>query len=177
MIPYTVVSRIAELQNKWITLLGERVLDENRNILDYWRVKRADSVIVIPSIGGKIVPPKNFYRHGIGEFTYDFPGGRICAPDTPCSSAIKALERELGIQKDAIVSINHINEQGWFVDSSFSSQKVYAFEAKLSPVVCFDLEMDIFQQLVDRNSIIDILETLQCLQCRHALLEWFFKTR
>jgi len=172
MIPYKVISRIAELKNQWIALIGERVLDEYGQSIDYWRVERADSVIVIPFIGEKIIIPKLYYRHGIGDVTYDFPGGRIDGENTPIATAFMVLERELGVQRDAIVSIEPLNQKGWFVDSSFSTQKVYAFEAILSDNAPLIQKMVACKELIGKDEISNIFEKLHCLQCRHALLEW-----
>ena len=104
------ISPLARLSNEWITLIGERIEDENGELLDYWRVERADSVIVIPVINDTIILPKPYYRHGVGGTTYDFPGGRIVSSETPLQAAFRILDKELSVKSDHVASIHSINQ-------------------------------------------------------------------
>ncbi len=172
MKPYKVINLLARLSNKWISLVGERVQDENGELLDYWRVERADSVIVIPVINDTIILPKPVYRHGAGETTYDFPGGRINDQETPLQAAFRILEKELSIKSCDVKDIHPINQNGWLVDSSFSNQNVFAFNADLQKSTILDRDLIRLQEPTNRQGVLKILELLVCIQCRHALLEW-----
>jgi hypothetical protein len=41
------LERFVEIRSSWVTLIGEKLQDEQQRILDYWRVEKADSVIII----------------------------------------------------------------------------------------------------------------------------------
>ena len=174
MEPYKVLQPLARLNNKWVTLIGERVEDENGKLLDYWRVERPDSVIVIPIFNEKILLPRAYYRHGIGDLTHDFPGGRIDGNDTTSAQAAgRVLERELKINKNDVQSLKPINIEGWILDSSFSNQRVYAFEAILQNEVALGKDLIFTWEPATSEGVFKIMKLLHCLQCRHALLEWF----
>ena len=42
------INRFVTIQSKWVTILGENVLDSEDNQLEYWRVEKDDSVIIFP---------------------------------------------------------------------------------------------------------------------------------
>lgn len=46
--PWQVQDRFLELHSRWMTLLGEHWLDAQGQRLEYWRIEKADSVIVLP---------------------------------------------------------------------------------------------------------------------------------
>jgi hypothetical protein len=88
---WTTLSEITKLSTPWFTLFGERLVlqdpssnDKNKNnnnnkIMDYWRVERADSVVVMmihPKFNA-ILLPQPIYRPGIKRATLDFCGGRV----------------------------------------------------------------------------------------------------
>lgn len=169
---YKLLNEIVEIKNPWVHLFGERVVDENGRQLDYWRVERPDSVLVIPFTGNDIFLPPPFYRHGAGCETYDFPGGRV-NPDIDLEdSALAVLEKELGIKKNAVGRLDPINQQGWLVDSSFSTQRVYGFSAFIPRETDVAPDLIGMREPVNTEGIKNILDRLVCLQCRHALLEW-----
>lgn len=44
---WQLIDTIVEIKSPWVTLIGERIKDDQDNILDYWRVEKEDSVIVV----------------------------------------------------------------------------------------------------------------------------------
>jgi hypothetical protein len=167
---WRVLESLMVMKNRWISLIGERLLDNKGNQLDYWRVERCDSVIILPIHQNVFILPKSEYRPGVGMRTHDFPGGRHEKCREPLQSAHLILERELGIVSADIQTISLINDKPWFVDSSFSSQKLHVFEAILKDEALIDPgRVDICCPV---NQTESLLNMLVCMQCRCALLEW-----
>jgi len=125
------LSRFLEIKSPWLTLIGEKLQDHQNQILDYWRVEKADSVIVIPIQNHWVFLPVPVYRPGIGKTTLDFPGGRLPQGISPEAGAIAILQKELNIQPEDIAKLTTINSKPWYINSSFSNQKLYGFVAQL----------------------------------------------
>lgn len=163
--------QFAELRSPWARLLGERWQDREGRVLDYWRVERADSVIILPIQNGEMLLPQPQFRPGLKTQTWDFPGGRVQGElDT---SAEGILTKELGIPPSAIVQLIPLNREGWAVNSSFSNQKLYGYVARL------DTQSQLNPGLIgERWPIAPLdwnhcLRRLTCLQCRAVLWEAF----
>ena len=41
------LQKFVEISSPWVTLIGEKLRDPHGQILDYWRVEKNDSVIII----------------------------------------------------------------------------------------------------------------------------------
>ena len=163
---------IVSIKNKWLTVFGERLADENNQPITYWRVERPDSIIVIPFHNDNILLPKPYYRRGIDQFTYDFPGGRYNPEISHEEAAYGIIERELGVVKKDIIELLPINKIGWAVDSSFSTQNLYVFEAHIQKNTTLDSDNVDNSIPVTRSGFCTLLDQLSCLQCRCALLQW-----
>lgn len=161
--------RFAELTTPWFTLIGEHIQTDNE-ILDYWRVEKVDSVIVLPIQEDRILLPPTSYRPGVSTETLDFPGGRCPDSQRREEAAWHILERELGIEINTIASLQPLNSQGWLVNSSFSNQKVYGFIAHLHAGSVPNLG-SVYS--ADPPGVKTLLRNLSCLQCRMVLLEWW----
>ncbi len=154
---WQVCDRFLELHLRWMTLIGEHLQDDQGQILEYSRIEKADSVIVLPIQGDRILLPPPSYRPGIGQVTLDFPGGRVLECQTHEQAAIAALKQELELESAAIAQLIPLNTEGWAVNSSFSNQKLYGYvahienTAKLSPemaVATYPQTYAGFQQLL-----------------------------
>ena len=55
---WQVQDRFLEMHSRWMSLIGEHLQDDRGEILEYWRIEKADSVIVIPIQGDRILLPK-----------------------------------------------------------------------------------------------------------------------
>ncbi len=172
-VPWQVLENLMIMKNRWISLIGERLLDDKGNHLSYWRVERCDSVVIIPIYRHMFLLPAPVYRPGVALKTHDFPGGRHEKGRQPIETAHMILKRELGISTVDVQTMRLMNEQPWLVDSSFSNQKLHIFEAVLNDAALVD------PTLLDVRCPIDQAETLLnklvCLQCRCALLDWLHK--
>ncbi len=164
--------RIAQIDSPWLTICCERWQDESGNQLDYWRLEQADSVIILPIWHHSIVLPLPFFRVGVNQVTYDFPGGRVLSGKTPQEMVPEILQRELGITATAIVTITPLNQTGWLINSSCSNQKLYGFSAEINSDYPINTETISFIFNNDKQGITALLEKLTCLQCRALLLEW-----
>jgi hypothetical protein len=154
------------LQSRWMTLYKDHLLSNGGYVLEYLRVDRSDSVIVLVRQAGKFVLPEPQFRPGIGERTLDFPGGRIDGTE-PAICAELTVRRELQLAEDVHVQLDQLTARPFFVDSAFSSQKVFGFISE------FPEGISLPGKLYTTN---ELLEQLQCLQCRAMLLEWRYHT-
>lgn len=166
------IDSLLELRTKWVSFVGEKWRDDKGVELEYWRVEKPDSVIVLPIQENFILLPKPSFRPGVKSMTLDFPGGRVDQNAGPEKAALKILDRELGIGPSAVLELNCLNEAGWFINSSFSNQKLYAYVAEID--VDFSVPLSLLGHRVSRDmkSLSGLLEQLECLQCRSVLLEW-----
>ncbi|HEY9646447.1 MAG TPA: hypothetical protein V6C88_08770 [Chroococcidiopsis sp.] len=180
--PWTIRDRFLELHSRWMTLIAEHLQDHQGNVLEYWRIEKADSVIVLPiqhlevtmPTNRRILLPMPSYRPGIGQATLDLPGGRLAEGHNPQQSAIAILQRELGIETTSIDQLIPLNSTGWAVNSSFSNQKLYAFVAHLDSIPHLD-QSTILSYPTTATGIQQLLQDLTCLQCRAVLLEWWLR--
>jgi hypothetical protein len=174
---WQIQDRFLEMHSRWMSLIGEHLQDDHGEILEYWRIEKADSVIVIPIQGDLILLPQPSYRAGIGQITLDFSGGRVAAGQNPQLAAIATLKRELGIEASAIVQLIPLNTEGWAINSSFSNQKLYGFVAHLEPKAELSPELVTITYPLTSNGVKKLLEEITCLQCRAVLLEWILLNR
>ena len=172
MQPWQCLERFVEIRSAWLTLIGEHLQDSQGNILDYWRVEKADSVIILTLKDGNLVFPVPMYRPGLAEVTLDFPGGRVPAGKTPQEAAVGILERELGVTQPDIQQLTPLNSTGWAINSSFSNQKLYGFVAELNQAITINPERIGATYPTTSVGIQTLLQNLTCLQCRAVLLEW-----
>lgn len=171
--PWQVHDRFLELHSHWMTLIGEHLKNHQGEILEYWRIEKADSVIVLPIQDNCLLLPSPSYRPGIGQATLDFPGGRVSEEQNPKQAAIATLFRELGISATAITQLILLNPEGWAVNSSFSNQKLFGYVAHIENTTKQSPEMAMAKYPLTRAGIQQLLQTLTCLQCRAVLLEWW----
>lgn len=177
--PWQVRDRFLELRSRWMTLIGEHLQDQQGEILEYWRIEKADSVIVLPIQEGQFLLPPPSYRPGVGQVTLDFPGGRVSEGQTPEETAIAVLKRELGLGAISVTQLFPLNNECWAVNSSFSNQSLYGFVAHLNNVENTEqyFEQSSITYPVTSLGVQDLLQRLTCLQCRAVLLEWWLTCR
>lgn len=166
------IDRFVEIRSPWFTLIGEHLEDDRQQVIDYWRVEKADSVVILTIHSGKLLFPMLNYRPGLGKPTLDFPGGRVGDGQTPETAARRMLHKELGVTEDAIAHLTLLNPSGWPVNSAFSNQKLYGFVAEIDPTVSVNPELLAATYPNTSDGIRTLLKDLTCLQCRAILLEW-----
>ncbi|MEM9538809.1 MAG: NUDIX hydrolase [Cyanobacteria bacterium P01_E01_bin.42] len=165
--------RLVTIDSPWVKVICDRLEDNTGKRLDYWRVEKADSAIVLPLQGDRLLLPKPMYRPGIGRETLDFPGGRVADKQTPEKAIASILDRELGILPAAVLKLTPINPESWIVNSSFSNQKLYGFIAEIDPDITINAELLGSSYPTTSQGIRSLLQELICLQCRALLLEWY----
>lgn len=168
--------RFLEMRSRWFTLIGEHWHDHQGNPLEYWRVERAHSVVIIPIQAEQFLLPSSQFRPGVRHATLDFPGGRLLEGVSPAEAAVRILQRELGVTEGAIAQLTPINPEGWIVNSSFSNQQLFGFVAHLSPNVPVPEAQIGSRYAVTPAGVKALLAELFCLQCRALLLEWWLLT-
>ena len=174
------LERFVEIRSPWLTLIGEKLQDDRQQILDYWRVEKADSVVIvtIQAIASnertsRFLLPKPSYRPGVGKTTLDFPGGRVLPEQTTVETGKIILQRELDIEESDIISLEPLNQTGWAINSSFSNQKLFGLVAEIdSQTVVNPEKLTSITYTNTVNGIDNLLQDLTCLQCRAVLLEW-----
>ena len=171
------MGQIASLESPWLTIKGERLLDDKDQLLDYWRVEKDDSAVVLTLHKGNFVFHKPVYRVGLDQVTLDFPGGRIPNGKSPQSVVMPILERELGVAETDVLRVEPLNRngEGWPVNSSFSNQKLFGFVAELKEDCKLDPSLlhSKSYSATEPNSLRELLDKeLTCLQCRAVLQEW-----
>ena len=162
-----------EIRSPWLTLIGEKLQDDQQQVLDYWRVEKADSAIALTIHQDRLLLPPPIYRPGVGTVTWDFPGGRVQEGESPENAACRALQRELGIAAANIATLSLLNPQGWAINSSFSNQKLYGLVATLSADTAIDPTLVGASYPTTAAGVEALLAVLTCLQCRAVLLEWW----
>ncbi len=169
---WKLLERFVEISSPWLTLIGEKLQNRQGKILDYWRVEKADSVVIVTIQGDRLLLPKPMYRPGIQSTTLDFPGGRVPEGREPINAVPQILDRELGISPSGITKITPLNQIGWAINSSFSNQKLYGFVAEIDPKISINPEQLGTIYSKTSTGINLLLQDLTCLQCRAVLLEW-----
>jgi len=159
-----------DLRNPWLRLVGERLQTPDQQTVDYWRVEKADSAIVLPIWRAQVVLPPAVYRPGLGQATLDLPGGRVAAGQDSALAAQAILQRELHLEAHALSTLERINAEGWPVNSSFSNQRLFGFLATLTDADHrFPTGSHYFP--ATPAGLRQLLQQILCLQCRTVILE------
>ncbi len=168
--PWPVQQTLMDLHNPWLRLVGERLQTPDQQTVDYWRVEKADSAIVLPIWRGQVVVPPMVYRPGLGQATLDLPGGRVAPGQDPADAAPAILQRELGIEAAGLMTLEPLNTEGWPVNSSFSNQRLFGFRATLTDEDHpFPPGSQYFSSTPE--GLRHLLQAISCLQCRAVVLE------
>ncbi|MDJ0582482.1 NUDIX domain-containing protein [Crocosphaera sp.] len=173
--PWRTLELFLELNTPWLSLIGEKLENNRQEILDYWRVEKVDSVVIIAIQNNQLILPNSSYRPGVKQVTLDFPGGRVNPSLSPKNAALETLRRELGINEFDLVSLNPLNQVGWAINSSFSNQKLYGFVAEISPQIIINSKQIEKIYPTTLEGINNLLKDLKCLQCRAVLQEWLLQ--
>jgi 8-oxo-dGTP pyrophosphatase MutT (NUDIX family) len=169
--------RFLEIRSHWFTLMGEHLQDERGQILEYWRIDKPNSAVILPIQNQEIFLPPPTYRPGVEAVTLDFPGGRIPPGKSPEDAVSIVLQRELGIEMGAIAQLTSLTPEGWAVNSSFSNQKLYGFVAEIQPTAKVPEEFIEATYPATESGVSELLKVISCLQCRTVLLEWWLKNQ
>lgn len=166
------INEFVEIKSPWLTIIGEKWQDDQENLLDYWRVEKADSVIIITFWQNQFIFPKLTYRVGIDQVTLDFAGGRIKSNQTPENAVYDILKKELNLNGNDLIKLELINQNGWAINSAFSNQKLYGFVAEIDEQINLDPDFIGVTYPITDQDIEQLLQELNCVQCRVILLEW-----
>jgi len=170
---WQVVSRFVEIRSPWLSLIGERLRDREGRDLDHWRVEKPDSLVVVTIQDGRFVLPRRSFRPGVGRSTLDFPGGRIEHTGSLAEDGAAIVRREFGLgAADPFASNEPLNTEGWDVDSSSSSQRLYGMVAELSRAVTIDEPNLGASYPATVAGARELLRDLVCVQCRAVLAAW-----
>jgi hypothetical protein len=175
---WKVVSRVVEIRSHVLTMIGERLQDKEGHELEYWRVEKPDSLLIVTIQSGRMVLPARAYRPGVGRTTLDFAGGRLEDPGRIAETARKIVQRELALDDgDPFLSLEPLNRTGWDVDSSSSSQRVFGVVAELAPHRTIPERAIGACYPATALGASELLGDLVCVQCRALLYEWLRQNR
>jgi hypothetical protein len=167
------LSRLVEIRSPWIGVVAERFEEAPGHELDYWRVEKPDSVVVVTVLRGQILLPPATYRPGVSRVTLDLPGGRVNPGEAVTDAAARTVLRELGLtDAGAIKNIDQLNGTGWDVDSSTSNQRLFGAVAELADNVQVPSDRLGATYPANEAGTSALLSVLACLQCREVLREW-----
>ncbi len=167
------LSRLVEVRSPWLTVIGERYEDAAGNQLDYWRVEKPDSVVVVALHRGEILLPPRAFRPGVSRVALDLPGGRLQPGEAVVDAAIRVVQRELGLpDASGVKSVEQLNGTGWDVDSSTSSQRLYGAVCELADQLQVPRQYIGASYPATEAGVTRLLSDLSCLQCREVLREW-----
>jgi hypothetical protein len=166
------ISNFVEIKSPWVTIIGEKWQDNKQQIIDYWRVEKADSVIILTLWQNKLIFPLKTYRVGIDQITLDFAGGRVKPNQNPKNAVYDILKKELNLNSSDIKELRLINNTGWAINSSFSNQKLYGFMVEIDQNITPDFSYIGCTYSLTPETIEKLLQDLTCGQCRLILLEW-----
>lgn len=165
------ISQFVEIKSPWLTLIGEKIKDSQGKILDYWRVEKDDSLIVIIQHKNQLIFPQLIFREGIKKVTLDFAGGRVNSGETLENNALLILKKELNISPENIKNLIPINREGWIINSSFSNQLLWGFYGLIDDDVSLDRDFIGATYNLTQEDLANLLDNLTCIQCRSLLLE------
>jgi hypothetical protein len=160
---------IATIESRWLRVIAEHYTDDAGQPLEYWRIERASSVIIIPLAADAILVPPARFRPGVTRCTRDLPGGRLAVGSNPLAMVAPILARELGVGAERLVDATLLDTRGWMVDSAVSDQRVYGVVATLLPG---PVATGVEHIPADAAAITALIDSLECLQCRAVLTEW-----
>lgn len=166
---------IVTITSPWVTIHSEHWLDHQGKQLEYWRVEKAHSVIVLPIQADTLLLPPPQFRPGVQQATLDFPGGRLPDGMTPIAVAPHVLKKELGIDAGDILALSLLNEVGWMINSSFSNQLLFGLVATISPAAKPAAGILATRVACKPADLRNLLAQLNCLQCRAVLQEYLLK--
>lgn len=169
---WTLTDEFVRVGSKWVTLIGERWLCDKGREVEYWRVEKVDSVIILPIHAGRIYCGKPTFRVGVHRPTLDFPGGRLPEGTQPKDVVPVLLESELSVPACAIRRTIELNDVKWLVNSSFSNQGLWGFVVEIDEAFSIPESSTGASVEASDGGISELLSELECLQCRMVLLEW-----
>lgn len=166
---------IVTIASPWVTIHGEHWLDHQGKQLEYWRVEKAHSVIVLPIQADMLLLPPPQFRPGVQQATLDFPGGRLPDGMTPIEVAPLLLKKELGLEPSDILDLAALNTVGWIINSSFSNQLLFGVVATIDPIATLAPDIQATRVACRPADLRQLLAQLDCLQCRAVLQDYLFQ--
>ena len=76
---------------------------------DFFVLDACDWVNVVPLTADERVVMIRQYRHGIGDFTLEIPGGMVDPGESPAQAAARELLEETGYRADRIVALGSVS--------------------------------------------------------------------
>ena len=160
------IKEVLHIKSDWMDLYVEMWKKGNESI-EYWRISKKDSLIVIGLQGGRLILPRPDFRVGVSEVTLDFAGGRVedHSENGLKITALKIAHRELGLEKEYVKEIDLLDAKGKYVNSSFNDQKIYVALIHINEQVIINKECKVF----GIKQLALLYEQLKCMQCAYAL--------
>jgi hypothetical protein len=170
---WDVISEFVRITSPWLTLIGEKLQDDEGKELEYWRAEKPDGLLIITVQNKNIILPKPMFRPGVGRYTLDFCGGRIIENSSLEKAAEQIVRRELNIgSKSTFASFEPVSDKAWDIDSSFTNVGLHVYLATLSPSIQLRSEDIGKRYSLTDEGVKEFFDDVVCLQCRAAMREW-----
>ena len=168
--PWKHLDEHLRIETPFVTFFVEELEDETGRTLEWARIEKPDSLLLIIEDGGAILTGPPSFRPGIGAWTLDLPGGRLEGPGGIEGAAARIASRELGLPEDSLEDLIVLTSGGWAIDSSTSSARLHVARARVRDGV--SPAENVHRHRSDPEGIEALLGELDCLQCRAALEAW-----
>ena len=157
-----------------MTFTVEELEDHEGKHLEWSRIEKPDSLLLVVRMDEEILLGPPSYRPGIAQWTLDLPGGRLEGPGGLEGAAQRIAARELGLAEGSLENLAELTAGGWAIDSSTSSARLHVATATIASGTA--LPSKVRRQPSDPAGIDALLGELDCLQCRAALGAWRDRT-
>ena len=123
---------------------------------DFYVLDSSDWVNIVPLTADQRVVMVRQYRHGIGQFTLEVPGGMVDAQDvSPLEAARREMQEETGYDSDDVVPLGVIHP-----NPAIQTNRCHSFLARnveLKSVVSFDSTEECEVVLAPLDEIPDLI--------------------
>jgi len=125
---------------------------------DFFVLESPDWVNIVPLTADRRVVMIHQYRHGIGEFTLEIPGGMVDADDpSPLAAARREMQEETGYDSDDVVPIGVIHP-----NPAIQSNRCHSYlarDVRLTSRVSFDTTEETEVALVPLDEIPSLIKS------------------
>lgn len=120
------LDRVIIHSNKWLKLIEQKFV-QNRKVLTYYIVERADCVVIIPMTEKRNLLVLSQFRIPTESFSLEFPMGGVDPNETAEIAAIRELREETGLLVDTVTHIGSYDAL-----PGLTKQKVHIFIAHIN---------------------------------------------